>query len=97
LFKSWSPGRSGGATTGKAIFTCVYVEKKIFSRISKPISIKLCANHFFMKRIKNCPNKEPFKMGDNQENAKWGEVIEKSSQDDPLSRNTSDLHESFLT
>jgi hypothetical protein len=27
LFKSWSPGL-GGATIGKALFTCVYIEKK---------------------------------------------------------------------
>jgi hypothetical protein len=31
---------SGGATIGKTIFTCVYIEKNIFSRISRPNLIK---------------------------------------------------------
>jgi hypothetical protein len=36
---------------GKNIFTEVYVGKKIFSKTSRPISIKLDANYLFMKRI----------------------------------------------
>jgi hypothetical protein len=44
------PGGSGGATIGKTIFLCVYIEKKIiFSRTSRPISIKLGINHPWVK------------------------------------------------
>jgi hypothetical protein len=53
LYKPWSQG-SGGATIGKTIFLCVYIEKKIFfSRTSRPISIKLgTVNEFKIVRIK---------------------------------------------
>jgi hypothetical protein len=33
----------------------IYIEK-IFSRISRPISIKLGTYHRWVKRIQNCPN-----------------------------------------
>jgi hypothetical protein len=48
------------------------IEKKIFSRISWPFSIKLCANHPRVKEIQNCANKGPhsLQMGDNHKNAK---------------------------
>jgi hypothetical protein len=44
---------------GKTIFTYVYIEKKIFSRTSTPISIKLGAKHPSVKGILNCTNKGP--------------------------------------
>jgi hypothetical protein len=31
----------GGATIGRTIFTCVYIEKEMFCRTTRPISIKL--------------------------------------------------------
>jgi hypothetical protein len=39
-----------GATIGKTIFTYVYIEK-IFSRTSRPISIKLGTNHPWVKEF----------------------------------------------
>jgi hypothetical protein len=51
---------------GKTIFTCVYIEKKIFfSRTSGPISIKLGTTH---------PGH--LQRGDNHKNAKmdWGHL-----------------------
>jgi hypothetical protein len=49
-----------GATIGKNIFTCVYIEKRIFfSRTSRPISIKASRNHPWIKGIVNCSNKGP--------------------------------------
>jgi hypothetical protein len=63
----------GGATTGKTIFTYVYIEK-IFSRTSRPISIKLGTNHPYVTGILNCSNKGPgpLQRGDNHKNAKMG-------------------------
>jgi hypothetical protein len=65
------PRELGGATLGKTIFTCVYIEKKIFSRTSRPISIKLSVNHPWVKGILNCSNKgrNPLQRGDNNNNA----------------------------
>jgi hypothetical protein len=59
---------------GKTIFACVYDEKKIFSRISRPVSIKLGANHPWVKRILNCSNKGPgpLETGENHKNAEMG-------------------------
>jgi hypothetical protein len=50
------------------------LKKKIFSRTSRPISIKLCINHPLVKGIINCSNKGPgpFQRGDNYKNAKMG-------------------------
>jgi hypothetical protein len=45
------PGGSGGVKVGKTIFTCVYIRKKIFSRTSRPISIKLGTNHPFEREF----------------------------------------------
>jgi hypothetical protein len=72
LFTSWSPG-SGGATIGKTIFTYVYIEK-IFSRSSRPISMKLDTNYAWVKGILNCSNKGPgpVQKGNNHKNAKMG-------------------------
>ena len=63
-----------GAIIGKTIFTCVYIEKKIFSRISWPISIKLGIGHPWVKEILNCSNKGPgpLQRGDNYKNTKMG-------------------------
>jgi hypothetical protein len=41
---------------GKTIFACVYIEKILFSRTSRPISIKLDANHLWVKGILNYSN-----------------------------------------
>jgi hypothetical protein len=51
----------------------MFILKKIFSfRTSRPISIKLDANHPWVKEILNCSNKGPgpFQRGDNHKNAK---------------------------
>jgi hypothetical protein len=71
----------------------VFILKKIFSRPSKPISIKFRTNHPSVKGIHNCTNNGPgpLRRGDNHKNAKWGGVIEKSSQK-PLSQKSSYLH-----
>jgi hypothetical protein len=37
----------------------VFISKKIFSRTSWPISIKLGTNHLWVKGIQNCTNKGP--------------------------------------
>jgi hypothetical protein len=60
--------------TKKTIFTCVYIEKKIFSRTSRPIPMKLSVNHAWAKGILNCSNKGPIPLqrGDNYNNAKMG-------------------------
>jgi hypothetical protein len=57
----------------------VFILKKIFfSRISKPISIKLGTNHPSVKEIINCSNKGPGPLQgeDNHKNAKirWGHL-----------------------
>jgi hypothetical protein len=45
------------ATIGKAIFTHVYIEKKIFfSRTSRPILIKLGTSYPWVKGILNSSN-----------------------------------------
>jgi hypothetical protein len=52
----------------------VFTLKKIFSRTSKPISIKLYTNHPWVKGILNCSSKGPgpLQRGDNYKNAKMG-------------------------
>jgi hypothetical protein len=51
--------------------------KKIFSRTSRPISIKLSINHPWVKGTLNFSNKGPgpLQRGDNHRNAKMGGVI----------------------
>jgi hypothetical protein len=71
LFTSWFPG------VGKGYDRENYIEKKIFfSRTSRPITIKLCINHPWVKGILNCSNKGPgpLQRGDNHKNAKMGWV-----------------------
>jgi hypothetical protein len=47
---------------------------KIFSRTSRPISVKLGINHFWVKGILNCSNKgpDPLQRGDDRKNAIMG-------------------------
>jgi hypothetical protein len=56
----------------------MFILKKIFSRTSKLISIKLGINHPWVKGILNCSNKGPgpLQRGDNHKNAKigWGHI-----------------------
>jgi hypothetical protein len=54
------------------IIICVYVEKQIFSRTSRPISIKHGTNHPWVKGYQNCTNKGPVPLqrGDNHKNTK---------------------------
>jgi hypothetical protein len=61
-----------GATIGKTIFTYVYIGKILFSRTSKPISIKIGMNHPWVKGILHSSKKGlgPLQMGDNLKNAK---------------------------
>jgi hypothetical protein len=73
------------------------LKKKIFSRTSRPISIKLGINHP-CRGNSNFSNKGPslLQRGANHKMQKWGGVIEKSSQE-PLSQKSSYSHESFPT
>jgi hypothetical protein len=50
----------------------MFILKKIFSRTSRPISIKLGTNHLWVKEILDYTNKGPgpFQRGDNHKNAK---------------------------
>jgi hypothetical protein len=52
----------------------MFILKKIFSRTSRPISIKLGITHPRIKGILNCSNKGPgpLQRGDNLKNAKMG-------------------------
>jgi hypothetical protein len=52
----------------------IFWGKKIFSRTSRPISIKLGTIHPWVRRITNCSNKGsvPLQRGDNYKNAKFG-------------------------
>jgi hypothetical protein len=54
----------------------MFILKKIFSRTSRPISIKLGINHPWVQGILNCPNKGPgpLQRKDNNKNAKMGWV-----------------------
>jgi hypothetical protein len=62
-----------GPQEGK-LYLHMYILKKIFSRTSWPISIKLGKNHSWVKGILNCSNKGPgpLQRGDNYRNAKMG-------------------------
>jgi hypothetical protein len=55
----------------------MFILKKIFSRTSWPISIKLGTNHPLVKGILLCSNKGPdlLQRGDNYKNVKMGWVI----------------------
>jgi hypothetical protein len=68
------PQGTGGAIIGKTIFTYFYIEKKILSRTSWPISSKLGINHSWVKGILYCSNEGPgpLQRGDNHKNAKMG-------------------------
>jgi hypothetical protein len=65
----------------------VYIEKKIFSKTSWQISIKLTTNHPWVKGILNCSNKlpGPLQREDNYENAQmgWGHLKIFSRTTDP--------------
>jgi hypothetical protein len=66
----------GGATIEKTIFFYVFTLKKIFSRSSRPLSIRLGTNYPLskVKGIQHCTNQVPgpFQRGDNHKNAKMG-------------------------
>jgi hypothetical protein len=77
----------------------MFILKKIFSRTSRPILIKLGVNHPWVKGTLNCSKKgpDPFQRGYNHRNAKigWGHLkISFSRKTEPELR--SYLHESFL-
>jgi hypothetical protein len=61
-------GGQEGPQLGKPYLDVFILKKKIFSRTSWPISIKLDINHFWVKGL-NYSNKGP---GDNYKNAKMG-------------------------
>jgi hypothetical protein len=55
----------------KTIITCVYVEKQIFSRTSRSISIKHGTNHLSVKGFQNCTiykGPAPLQRGGNHKN-----------------------------
>jgi hypothetical protein len=85
---------------GKTIFTYVYIEKKIFSRTSRPISIKLGTNHPLVKGILNCSNKGPgpLQRGDNHKNAKrgWGHLPLPTPGDHDVNNSESTLGHFFV-
>jgi hypothetical protein len=64
--------RRGHATIGKPYSFVFVFKKKIFSRTSRPISIKLGTNHSWVKGILYCSNKGPgpLQRGDSHKNAK---------------------------
>jgi hypothetical protein len=72
FFKSWSPGVVRDHNAENHIHFCLYRKKTIFSRTSRPISIKLGTNHPLVKGILNCTTKGsgPLQRGDNHKNAK---------------------------
>jgi hypothetical protein len=88
---------SGGTTMVKTIFTCVWIEKKIFSRMSWPISIKFGRNYPWVKIIKNYSKEGPgsFPRGDNHKYAKIGWDHFETFSQEPLSHKSSYLLESF--
>jgi hypothetical protein len=59
---------------------------KIFSRTSKPNSIKFGTNNPWVKGIQVCSNKGPgpLQRGDNYKMSKWGWIIKKSCSPEPL-------------
>jgi hypothetical protein len=69
LFKSWYPRVGRDHNKEDHIF---YIEEILFSRTSRPISIRYGTNHLWLKRIKNCPNERPdsHSKGDNLKNEK---------------------------
>jgi hypothetical protein len=52
----------------------MFILKKIFSRTSRAISMKLDTNHAWVQGILNCSNKgpDPLQRGDNYKIAKMG-------------------------
>jgi hypothetical protein len=75
------------------IFTYVYI-KKIFSRTSRPILIKLGTNYPWVMGILNCSIKGQFLFKGKiiRKMQKFGEVIEKFSPRELLSWNSLYLH-----
>jgi hypothetical protein len=53
-----------------------YIEKKIFSRTIRSISIKLSTNHPWVNMIQNCSNQGPdsLQRGDNYKNGGGGHL-----------------------
>jgi hypothetical protein len=60
-----------------------------------PISVKLGANHPWVKEIVNCANKRPGPL-QREDNLKMGWAHLKSSSPEPLSQKSSNLHKSSL-
>jgi hypothetical protein len=75
-----SPGvrKEGPHYREKYFHFCLFQKKKIFSRTSGSISIKLGTNHPWLKVILNCSNKGPGppQRGIIIKMPKFGEVIE---------------------
>jgi hypothetical protein len=73
FYKSWSSGVGRGHSRENHIY--MFVLKKIFSRTSRPISMKLGTNHPWVKRIKNCwkerPGSFPGKVNHRNANEGW--------------------------
>jgi hypothetical protein len=67
-------GGQMGQQLGKTFLHKTIFEKKIFSKISRPMSIKLDANYLCMKVIQVSLNKgtDPHQRGDNHKNANMG-------------------------
>jgi hypothetical protein len=67
----------GGATIGKTIFACVYIEKKNLLQ-NQQANFKHGTNHHWVKGILNCSNKgsDPLQRRNNHKNAKmrWGHL-----------------------
>jgi hypothetical protein len=69
------------------IYMIVFMLKKMFTRTSKPISIKLGTNHLWFKMIKKLWKCQVlFKVEIFTKMQKWGGVIEKSSLREPQVR-----------
>jgi tRNA splicing ligase len=90
------PGSWEGPQYGKPYLHVFILKIKIFSRTSRPISIKLDTNHAWVKGILNCSNKgpDPLQRGDNHKNEV--DTFKNLFSPEPQNQNRSYLHESFL-
>jgi hypothetical protein len=66
----------------------VFILKKIFSRTSRSIAIKLSTNHPWVNGVLNCSNKGPgpLQRGDNHKMQKFCDIIKKKFAENHRSR-----------
>jgi hypothetical protein len=99
LFKSLSPGVKRCHNRENNIYMCLFwIKKKIFSRTSGLISIKLGTNHPWEKRILNCSKlrAKSFSKGRWSQTCKNGVGLFSKSSQEPLNQNRPYLHENVM-